>query len=158
MWETAPSEVTYIWERSNFSLKYLNWFRDLNWGSKSSICNHTTFKRKGDFSSIILLQLRRPVELKFLQVCYFMLQDPPSEKTALWQIPNEAGAVVCIVIQNSSILLIFCQTRDVTSIWPTDELVWPHCIHHDYLPLHLIHFSLLTSCIYWSHLLHLLLR
>ena len=40
--------------------------------SKSSIWKHTTSCDKGVFSFIIISQLRRPIELKFSQVCYFM--------------------------------------------------------------------------------------
>ena len=40
--------------------------------SKSSIWKNTTWCDKGVFSFIIISQLRRPIELKFSQVCYFM--------------------------------------------------------------------------------------
>ena len=40
--------------------------------SKSSIWEHTTSCDNGVFSFIIISQLRRPIELKFSQVCYVM--------------------------------------------------------------------------------------
>ena len=40
--------------------------------SKSSIWKHQTSCDKGVSSFIIISQLRRPIELKFSQVCYFM--------------------------------------------------------------------------------------
>ena len=68
--------------------------------SKSSIWKHTTLCDKGVFSYIIL-QLRRPVELKFSQVCYFMhiCWDTASEKTGLWEIPIVSTAFNNIVVQ-----------------------------------------------------------
>ena len=66
---------------------------------KSSIWKPTTLSDKGVFSFIITIsQLRRPIELKVSQVCYFMhncveihhgainSMDTPSEKTSLWQL------------------------------------------------------------------------
>ena len=40
--------------------------------SKSSIWKHTSSCDKGVFSFIIISQIRRPIELKFSQVCYFL--------------------------------------------------------------------------------------
>ena len=46
---------------------------------------------KGVFSFIVISQLRRPIELKFSKVCYFMhtvcIWDTPGEKTGLRQLP-----------------------------------------------------------------------
>ena len=74
-------------ERSNFSLKYFNWIRDLIWGLEIKHMKAYKLCDKGVFSSIILSQLRRPAELKFSQVCYFMHFSRSSEKTGLWQLP-----------------------------------------------------------------------
>ena len=40
--------------------------------SKSNIWKHRTLCDKGVFSFIIISQLRRPIELKISQVCYYM--------------------------------------------------------------------------------------
>ena len=85
-WETAPWRS--FRERSNFPRT----FRDLRfrtWVSTSSIWKHTTSSDKMLFSFIIISQLRRPIELKFSQVYYFMhkLRYTPSKKTGIWQLP-----------------------------------------------------------------------
>ena len=73
LWETAPSEVLSFWERINFPLKYLNWFWDPIWGLEikhlkaHNLCDKGVF-----FSSIILSELQRPIELKCSQVCYYL--------------------------------------------------------------------------------------
>ena len=56
--------------------------------SKWSIWKHTTLCDKGVFSSIILSQLWRAIELKFSQVCYFvqMLRYTKWEDWS-WQLP-----------------------------------------------------------------------
>ena len=59
-------------ERSNFPRI---WFRDLRIDfevPKSSIWKHTTSCDMNVFSFIIISQLRRPIEFKLSQVCYFM--------------------------------------------------------------------------------------
>ena len=61
--------------------------------SKSSIWKHTTgcfF-----FYYYYISQLRRPIELKFSQVCHFVhtvYSDTPSEKSGLWQLPIVSSA------------------------------------------------------------------
>ena len=59
-------------ERSNFSLKYLNWVQDLSWVLEFKHLKAHNFCNTGVFSSIIISQLIRPIEFKFSQVCYFM--------------------------------------------------------------------------------------
>ena len=43
--------------------------------------------RETVFSFVIISQLRRPIELNFSQVCYFVHMLRYSEKTGLWQLP-----------------------------------------------------------------------
>ena len=75
LWETAPSEVTYnlVSEKEVIFHEFGIETSDLEFPVlKSSIWKHTTSCDKGVFSFIIISQLRRPIELKFSQVCYFM--------------------------------------------------------------------------------------
>ena len=70
--------------------------------SKFSIWKHTATCDKGVFSFIIILQLRRPIELKFSPACYLMhcWETLLSEKTGLWQVP--------IVSNVFNVNLLFC--------------------------------------------------
>ena len=72
LWETAPSidivfEKEVIFHEFDFETSSL----ELE-VSKSNIWTHTDSCDKGVFYFIIISQLRRPIELKFSQVCYFM--------------------------------------------------------------------------------------
>ena len=57
------------------------------WGPEIKHLNANNFVEKLFLPGIINVQLRRPVELKYSQVCYFMHSwYTPSEKTGLWQL------------------------------------------------------------------------
>ena len=43
----APSEYHSCWERSNFSLKYLNWIWDLSWSLEFNASEGTQFVQQG---------------------------------------------------------------------------------------------------------------
>ena len=74
MLETAPSEDNVVHEKEVIFHEFDLETSELDFGvSKSRIWKHTTLCGKGVFSFIInISQLRRPIELKFTQVCYFM--------------------------------------------------------------------------------------
>ena len=61
-------------KKSNFSTKNVDFeTSELDFEvPKSSIWKHTTSCDKGVFSSIIISQFQRPIELNFSQVCYFV--------------------------------------------------------------------------------------
>ena len=84
------SNVVSFCDRSNFSMKYLNRFRDHSWGLEYKHLKARNLCDEGGFSSIILSQHRRPIEFKFSQVCYFM--HTPSETTGRWQLPKVTSA------------------------------------------------------------------
>ena len=67
LWNNVDIEEEAIFHEFDFKTSELDFE-----APKSSIWKHTTSCGKGVFSFIIILQLRRPIELKFLQVCYFM--------------------------------------------------------------------------------------
>ena len=73
LWETALAEVTLFLR----NLVILTEIFELNSRpqtaevSKSRIWKHTTCATRLFFSSIIFSQLRRPIEFKFSQVCYY---------------------------------------------------------------------------------------
>ena len=79
-------------ERSNFPRI---WFRDLRftiWGLEIKRLKAHNFVwpwcDKGVFSFINISQLRRPSELKYSQICYFMLRYTNCEDYSLWQFPK----------------------------------------------------------------------
>ena len=89
------------------------WFQDL----KFRIWGLTRVRQgcdKGDFSFIVISQLRRPIELKFSQVFVILCicLDTPTVKTKLWQLPivytvfkhpaNDFYQIVCIKYRNES--------------------------------------------------------
>ena len=65
--------------------------------SKSSEWKQTTLFDKGVFSFIIISQLRRPIELKFSRVCYFMHYV---EKHQLWRLVFDQLPIVSSVFNN----------------------------------------------------------
>ena len=83
LWETAPSEITSFLRKKIFLTEQFEVdFETSEFDfevSKPSIWKHTTSCDKGVFSSIIILQLRQPIEFKFSQFCYFMLGYTMSE-------------------------------------------------------------------------------
>ena len=55
---------------------------------KFSIWKHTTSFDEGVYSSIIIAQFQRPIELKLSQVRFLCIcWETPSERTSLWQLP-----------------------------------------------------------------------
>ena len=89
LWETAPSEVTYFSKKKVIFHEFDFETSDSEFEvSKWSIWKHTTMCDNSVFSSIIISQLRPPIELKFPHVFIFFLicWDTASEKTSLWQL------------------------------------------------------------------------
>ena len=84
--ETAPSEVMHFLRKKNF---HRICFRDLRvrfWG-REIMHYESTKLGMGVFSFLVTSQFRRPIELKFSQICYFMIfvdSYTLSEKIGLW--------------------------------------------------------------------------
>ena len=78
-------------ERSHLKKKWFRYLIIRFWCLEVKHLKAHNFAWQGCFSVIIISQLRRPIELKFWQVCYFICScfcwDTPSEKTGLWQLP-----------------------------------------------------------------------
>ena len=91
--EQRLHQLTYFFEKEvNSHLHIWIWFCDLKirfWGLEIKHRKAHNLCNKCAFSSIILSQLRRPIEPDFSQVSYFMhiCWDTSSEKTGLWQLP-----------------------------------------------------------------------
>ena len=79
-----PLELRSFWERSNVSLKYLNWIPHLSWGLEFK---HLKTHNFVVFSSIVLSQLQRPIELGIWTGLFLICWVTQSEKTCLWQLP-----------------------------------------------------------------------
>ena len=90
--------------------------------SKSSIWKHTTSCDKGVFSFIIISQLRRPIELKLSQVCYFMhtCWDTPTVKAR--QLPTVSSVFKPEILQKN-----FCWAKnenETSHIHGTCEIIF----------------------------------
>ena len=68
LWKMAPSKVCSFWEKGNFSIQNI-W---IEFETSAEVLNSKHLCDEGVFSSIILSQLKRPVEFKMSQVFYFM--------------------------------------------------------------------------------------
>ena len=76
--------------KRNFSLNYLNWFRDLSWGLEK----HTTCATKVFFLPLFSRNFDDQLSSnlhRFVILC-IIRWDTPSEKTGLWKLPKESSA------------------------------------------------------------------
>ena len=91
--EPAPSDVTqFFLERSNFSLKYLNWFRTSADNLKSSIWKHTTCATKAFFLPLFSRNFNDQLSSNFhrfviLCICW----DTPSGSFGDWSLTSTKG-------------------------------------------------------------------
>ena len=122
-----------MWERSNFPLKYLNLILRPK-TLKSSIWKHTTMCAKDVFSSINISNLRRPIEFKFLQVCYFVYTLRYT-KWEDWSLTITKGVQCLKLVQVCYFMDILCHKNSLTF-----SKFWLHAFKERYIAVEFLNF------------------